>query len=93
MQNRNSVDFDTMNVSPDPNFLIEMVYTRMPFGRYEQLWMTDLPVTYLEWFARKGFPEGKLGQYLATMYEIRTNGLDDTLRPLIRMRDANKCRR
>lgn len=80
-------------IKPDSNFLFEMVYMRMPFGRYEGRWITDLPVTYLEWFSREGFPDGALGQYLSTMYEIRINGIEQTLMPLIRMRDANKCRR
>ncbi|MEY3416322.1 MAG: hypothetical protein RL060_433, partial [Bacteroidota bacterium] len=32
----------------------------------------------LEWFLRKdGFPEGKLGQQLATVYEIKLNGLEE----------------
>jgi len=54
----------------------------MPFGQYEGRYVTDLPVHYLEWFERKGFPKGQLGQYLATMYEIKTNGLDDLIRPI-----------
>jgi uncharacterized protein (DUF3820 family) len=35
-----------------------------------------LPVAYLEWFARKGFPAGKLGAMLQTVYEIKLNGLE-----------------
>lgn len=64
------------------DFLINMVQFKMPFGRYEGRYVTDLPVHYLEWFERKGFPSGKLGQYLATMYEVKTNGLDDVLKPI-----------
>jgi uncharacterized protein (DUF3820 family) len=37
---------------------------------------------YLEWFQRKGFPQGKLGVLLSTMYEIKINGLDGLLGPL-----------
>jgi uncharacterized protein (DUF3820 family) len=44
--------------------------------------MHRLPVSYLEWFQRKGFPKGKLGVLLATMYEIKINGLDYLLEPL-----------
>ncbi|HCT52415.1 MAG TPA: hypothetical protein DF712_08140, partial [Balneola sp.] len=44
--------------------------------------ITDLPVTYLEWFQRKGFPSGILGQQLSTMFEIKTNGLEDILDPI-----------
>jgi len=54
----------------------------MPFGKYKDTLLCDLPVSYLEWFQRKGFPKGKLGQLLQTIYEIKLNGLDDLLRPL-----------
>ncbi|MBK8367307.1 MAG: DUF3820 family protein [Bacteroidetes bacterium] len=54
----------------------------MPFGRYKGTILANLPVSYLEWFQRKGFPEGKLGMMLATMYEIKSNGLEYLLDPL-----------
>lgn len=54
----------------------------MPFGQYKDRFITDLPVHYLEWFERKGWPNGMLGQYLATMFEIKTNGLDKILDPI-----------
>ncbi len=54
----------------------------MPFGKYKGRMICDLPVSYLEWFQRKGFPEGKLGMLLRTVYEIKANGLEDLLRPL-----------
>lgn len=71
-------------VGYDREFLIRMVQFKMPFGQYEGRYVTRLPVHYLEWFQRQGFPSGTLGQYLATMYEIKTNGLDDILKPIIR---------
>ncbi len=72
----------------DPNFLSDLVLARMPFGKFKGRYITDLPVPYLEWFSRNGFPSGKLGQYLSTMYEIKTNGLDELLNPLIKKRDS-----
>jgi uncharacterized protein len=66
----------------DDDFLIKMVQFKMPFGQYEGRFITDLPVHYLEWFQRRGFPDGRLGQYLATMYEIKINGLDELIRPI-----------
>lgn len=69
---------------PQSTFLIKLVQARMPFGQYKGRYITDLPVHYLEWFNRKGFPKGRLGQYLATMYEIKTNGLDQILKPIIK---------
>ncbi|SMO58493.1 DUF3820 family protein [Gracilimonas mengyeensis] len=69
----------------DRTFLIRLVKAKMPFGQYEGRYLTSLPVHYLEWFARQGFPSGQLGQQLATMHEIKINGLDDILKPIIRM--------
>ncbi len=67
---------------PDPQLLITLVEMQMPFGRFKGMLLCDLPVSYLEWFNRKGFPEGKLGVLLQTMLEIKMNGLDDLLKPL-----------
>ena len=71
-----------MDIHPDPEILIKIVTMQMPFGKYKGRLLCDLPVSYLEWFARNGFPEGKLGQLLHTMYEIRLNGLEQLLLPL-----------
>ena len=69
---------------PDPNILKSIVRMRMPFGKYKGLVLCDLPVSYLEWFAQKGFPPGQLGMMLATLYEIKINGLEYLLAPLKR---------
>jgi uncharacterized protein (DUF3820 family) len=65
-----------------PELLTELVKTKMPFGKYEGRLICDLPVYYLEWFKRTGFPKGRLGMQLETMYEIKLNGLDKLLLPL-----------
>lgn len=62
--------------------LLELIKVKMPYGRYQGTTLANLPVSYLEWFQRKGFPEGKLGMMLATMYEIKSNGLEYLLEPL-----------
>ncbi len=67
---------------PNPEILKELVIHQMPFGKYKGRKLCDLPVYYLEWFAAKGFPEGKLGMQLATLYEIKTNGLGEILEGL-----------
>ncbi|MEM7660338.1 MAG: DUF3820 family protein [Bacteroidota bacterium] len=71
---------------PDPQLLMDLVRVKMPFGKYSGRLLCDLPVHYLEWFQRKGFPAGKLGMQLATLYEIKTNGLGGILEKLKRMR-------
>ena len=72
-------------VQPDAEILLELVKMKMPFGKYKDTVLCDLPVSYLEWFQRKGFPKGKLGMLLQTVYEIKLNGLTDILEPLKKM--------
>ncbi len=69
-------------MSPDPEILKALVQVKMPFGKYEGRLLADLPVSYLEWFSRKGFPQGKLGMQLRTVYEIKINGLEELLSKL-----------
>lgn len=66
----------------NPGLLLELVKTEMPFGKYKSTLLSNLPVSYLEWFARKGFPKGKLGMLLQTVYEIKLNGLEYLLEPI-----------
>lgn len=76
----------TMNTE----ILKEIVTHRMPFGKYKNTLLADLPISYLEWFMRKGgFPPGKLGQQLSTVYEIKLNGLTDIITEL-KKRYANR---
>ncbi|NTW26222.1 MAG: DUF3820 family protein [Lentimicrobium sp.] len=71
-----------MSLGPDPQLLLQLVEMQMPFGKYKGTLLCNLPVSYLEWFQRKGFPEGKLGMLLQTIYEIKLNGLEYLLTPL-----------
>lgn len=66
----------------DPNILIKIVKMKMPFGKYKGTILCDLPVSYLEWFNSKGFPEGQIGMLLRTIYEIKINGLEYLLKPI-----------
>jgi len=66
----------------DPKQLEKLVTMHMPFGKYKGRLLCNLPVSYLEWFKREGFPKGQLGMLLQTMYEIKINGLDYLLKPL-----------
>ena len=69
---------------PDPEALLKLARTRMPFGRYKDWLLIDLPEPYLVWFRRTGFPKGSLGKMLESVYEIKANGLEylfNSLRP------------
>ncbi len=68
----------TENQQPDPQILLDLIKVKMPFGKFKDTLLCDLPVSYLEWFLRKGgLPPGKLGQQLSTVYEIKLNGLEE----------------
>jgi uncharacterized protein (DUF3820 family) len=56
--------------------LLELAAMRMPFGKYQGRLLIDLPEPYVVWFSQKGFPKGKLGEMLGTVYEIKVNGLE-----------------
>jgi uncharacterized protein len=56
--------------------LLKLASYRMPFGRYKDMLLIDLPEPYVVWFHQKGFPPGELGEMLASVYEIKVNGLE-----------------
>lgn len=68
----------------DPEQLLRLLTTEMPYGKYKGTLIADLPGNYLNWFAREGFPKGDLGRLLALMHEIDHNGLKGLLEPLRR---------
>ncbi|MBT8072769.1 MAG: DUF3820 family protein [Xanthomonadales bacterium] len=72
-----------MLTDPDPQLMLGAINQTMPFGKYAGRKLLQLPEPYLVWFARKGFPAGKLGQQLALVYEIKVNGLEAMMRPLL----------
>lgn len=63
------------SLKPDSQILVDIVKMQMPFGKHKGTLLCDLPVSYLEWMHQKGMPAGKLGMMLATVYEIKINGL------------------
>lgn len=64
-------------------YLVRLANARMPFGRYAGSLLIDLPEGYVVWFARKGYPNGEIGELLASLYAIKENGLEGLLRPLV----------
>ncbi|WP_113651383.1 DUF3820 family protein [Pedobacter namyangjuensis] len=69
----------------NPEMLKELVTMKMPYGKYKGWALSSLPEPYLVWYQSKGFPAGRLGQLLGTMYEIKLNGLEYLLDGLRKM--------
>jgi hypothetical protein len=65
-----------MEIKPNSQQLIELAHYKMPFGKYKGRYLVQLPEPYLIWFQQKGFPEGKLGELLKAITEIKINGLE-----------------
>ena len=63
--------------------LLEAIQQTMPFGKYAGRKLLELPEPYLVWFNQQGFPQGKLGAQLALIHEIKVNGLEEMLQPLL----------
>ena len=64
--------------------LIALAHYKMPFGKYQGRYLTELPESYMVWFRNQGFPKGKLGEMLRSAMEIKENGLEDLIRKIRR---------
>ena len=71
-----------MELKPDQEKLLELAFYKMPFGKYKGHYLVDIPLYYLVWFSQKGFPEGKLGQHMRTMLDIKDNGLEELIKTI-----------
>jgi hypothetical protein len=63
--------------------LAEIEKMRMPFGKYGPrnyppagIPIYDLPAEYLQYFATRGWPRGKLGRLLQIVYQMKADGGD-----------------
>lgn len=59
---------------------------RMPYGKFKGVLLIKLPEPYLVWYKQKGFPAGQLGHLLELTLEIKINGLEELIYPLIEKR-------
>ena len=66
----------------DPALLLKLANYRMPFGKYANRLLIDLPEPYVVWFSQQGFPNGELGNMLSIVHEIKVNGLEYLFDPL-----------
>lgn len=66
----------------DKEDLLKLARWNMPFGKYKDTLLIDLPEAYLLWFKEKGFPEGKLGELMVLCLELKIQGIDGVVKPL-----------
>lgn len=66
-------------LQPDKDFLIKLANYKMPFGKYKNYYLIDIPEYYYVWYQSKGFPQGQLGTMMQQMYEIKLNGLEELI--------------
>ncbi len=69
-----------LNENQSKQFLVKLANTKMPYGKYKGKYMIDLPEFYVVWYRNKGFPKGQIGDMLATVYELKLNGLEELVR-------------
>ncbi|PQJ19184.1 MULTISPECIES: DUF3820 family protein [Nonlabens] len=69
-------------MNPDKKQLLELAHYKMPFGKFKGSFLSDLPEAYFVWFKRNGWPQGKLGVYMQSVYELKINGLEIILKQL-----------
>lgn len=70
------------NSFQNQQFLLDLAKAKMPFGQFKNRYLIDLPEHYLVWFKNQGFPKGKLGLQMASIYEVKLNGLEDIIRKI-----------
>ena len=73
-----------MNSEQGKDFLIKMAHTKMPFGKYKNYYLIDIPEYYYSWFKQKGFPRNSLGRMMEQMHDIKINGLEQIIRNILR---------
>lgn len=72
-----------LNSESSREALVKLANMRMPYGKYKGYLLIHIPEPYYVWYRGKGFPAGKFGEQLQLMYEIKANGLEDLIYPLI----------
>ena len=73
-----------MNTEEGRKELLDLANMKMPFGKYQNRLLIEIPENYLVWYKSKGFPAGKLGKQLEQMLEIKINGLENLIYPLVK---------
>ena len=66
--------------------LLTIINKAMPFGKHSGQALLTLPLGYLCWLERQGWPNGSIGTELALIYELKHNGLAEPLYGLLKTR-------
>ncbi len=64
--------------------LVELANAKMYYGKHQGKYLINVPESYLLWMKNKGFPSGKHGRQLELILEIKVNGLEKLIYPLIK---------
>ena len=72
----------------DQEDLLALATWQMPFGKYAGRPLITLPEEYLFWFRKHGFPNDRLGKLMALCLELKIEGLDGLLTPLVKSRQS-----
>lgn len=77
--------------------LQEIAETWMPFGKFGPqhfppcgLPICDLPAEYLQYFATRDWPKGRLGELLQIVYQMKADG-GDAIFEVIRQRNGGRA--
>ena len=63
----------------DPNLIFKLGNYRMPFGKHSNVLIIDLPMTYLDWYFKKGFPQSELGELMRIVHETKLGEMEHFL--------------
>ena len=74
----------------DSQHLIKIANFRMPFGKYAGTRLIHIPEEYYLWMRGKGWPSGELGELMALCLEVKIEGLDKIIEPLVQYTDDEK---
>lgn len=60
----------------DPRLIFKLANYCMPFGKHSNKLLIDLPLAYLDWFSKQGFPQGELGELMRIVHETKSDDME-----------------
>ena len=60
----------------DPDLVLKLSKFRMPFGKHSEMLIIDLPLAYLNWFSKAGFPAGELGGLMRIVHDVKSGDME-----------------